>query len=99
MPRTRRTEWPCWPALGWRPEPRDAGTVAGMASDFTYEGIQNHQCQFVERSSGTTFWLQAPSPEDAQVELLDGDEAIIPAGTQRDVWSIRERRVLRTERG
>lgn len=68
-----------------------------MASDFTYEGIQNHQCRFVEKSTGITFWLQGPSPDDAQVELLDGDEVVIPSGMQRSVWSIRDQRVVRID--
>jgi len=69
-----------------------------MASDFTYDGIQNHRCGFTEKSTGVGFWLQGPSPDDAPVELLDGDEVIIPSGSQRNVWSIREQRVVRIER-
>lgn len=64
-----------------------------MASDFEYTGIANHQAGFREKATGTQYWIDAS--DDAQVELLDGDEVFIPSGGQRNIWSIRERRIVR----
>ena len=66
-----------------------------MASDFEFTGVQNHQCTFRERTTGIGFTLPAPEPEDAGVELLDGDEVIVPSSNGTVVYSIRERRVIR----
>ena len=68
-----------------------------MASEFTFDGIENHQSGFTEQSTGMKYWLPAPDPEDGNVQLLDGDEVIIPTRYSKDVWSIRERRVVRRE--
>jgi len=70
-----------------------------MASDFEYLGVQNLQCGFREKSTGMTYWLNGPERDDAPVALLDGDEVVIPTLNGRAVWSIRERRILRSEFG
>lgn len=69
-----------------------------MASDFEFRGIENHLCMFVERSSGMGYSLPAPSPEDAPIELLDGDEVVVPTAGGVQVYSIREQRVIRHHR-
>lgn len=66
-----------------------------MASEFEFTGVQNHLSTFREVATGVTFTLPAPDPEDAAVELLDGDEVVVPSSNGSVVYSIRERRVIR----
>ncbi|MFZ2242137.1 MAG: hypothetical protein WAV90_21685 [Gordonia amarae] len=63
-----------------------------MASDFEYTGVQNQQAGFRERNSGVQHWLQTGG--DIDVELRDGDEVVITSGGQRNVWSIRQQRII-----
>lgn len=44
-----------------------------MASDFQYEGIQNHMHIFTERSTGVRYTVMTRY-DDESVTLLDGDE-------------------------
>lgn len=62
----------------------------GMASDFEYTGIENHQAGFRERATGTQHWANVD--DGSSVELLDGDQVVITSGGQRVIWSIREQR-------
>lgn len=50
---------------------------------------------FNEISTGMGYSLPCPDPEDATVELLDGDEVIIPNRYGRSVYSIRQNRIVR----
>jgi hypothetical protein len=59
--------------------------------------VFNHQSNFRELATGMAYTLPEPVPEDAPVELLDGDEVVIPSPEIR-VLSIRERRVIRYSR-
>jgi hypothetical protein len=68
-----------------------------LASDFEFTGVFNGQSNFRERATGMAYTLPAPFPEDSAVELLDGDEVVIPT-PQIYVYSIRERRVIRYSR-
>jgi uncharacterized protein YjlB len=63
-----------------------------MASDFDFTGFSNNSANFVEKNTGVYFAILAVDCEE--VELLDGDQVIIPAGGQRNIWSIRENRVI-----
>ncbi len=67
-----------------------------VASDFEFVGVANHKAEFRERSTGTYYSLLCAWPEDAQVELLEGDEVFIPA--ENRVYSLRENRVIRYNR-
>lgn len=67
-----------------------------MASDFTYEGIENNQDEFIEKATRMGYWLLTGSPTENEVELLDGDEVAISSGYRREIWSIRDRRVIRS---
>ena len=69
-----------------------------MASDFTYEGEQNHQYVFLDKSSLQTFFLAAKP--GATPELLDGDEVALPRpgySNEVDVYSLRQQRQVRSE--
>ena len=54
--------------------------------------VANHQAGFREKNSGVQHWLQTGG--DIDVELRDGDEVVITSGGQRNVWSIREQRII-----
>lgn len=69
-----------------------------MPSDFTYEGEQNNQYVFRDRSSGQAFFLAAQA--GSVPELLDGDEVALPrAGftSEVDIYSLRQQRLVRSE--
>lgn len=61
-----------------------------MASDFEFVGNFNNSANFREKASGQETALL--NTEGSAVELLDGDQVVIPAGGQRVIWSIREQR-------
>jgi hypothetical protein len=41
--------------------------------------VFNHRSNFRELATGMAYTLPEPVPEDAAVELLDGDEVVIPS--------------------
>lgn len=63
-----------------------------MASDFEFLGNYNHSANFRDKSTGQETSLL--NVEGSSVELLDGDQVVIPAGGQRVIWSIREQRQI-----
>lgn len=63
-----------------------------MESDFEYTGNENNQAGFRDRATGTQYWLM--NTDGSDVELLEGDQVVIPFGGQRVLWSIREQRQI-----
>ncbi|WP_377453799.1 hypothetical protein [Rhodococcoides fascians] len=64
-----------------------------MANDFEYVGEQNGRAGFREKSTGVGYSLDIWNQD--QLQLLDGDELVVPMDGKGAVWSIRENRIVR----
>ncbi|OZC49294.1 hypothetical protein CH289_17300 [Rhodococcus sp. RS1C4] len=64
-----------------------------MASDFEYTGEQNGRAGFRDATTGMSYWLDIQNQD--QLQLMDGDELVVPMDGKGAVWSIRENRIVR----
>lgn len=68
-----------------------------MNSEFRFDGVRNNQYGFTEVATGAVFRIPASFDDTGDVQLIGGDEVLIPTHSHRNVWSVRSRQITRRE--